>query len=160
MDKFKEVTDYCREHNKTFFYAPNYSIGVNIFFEINRLLARMMDRFEEYDISIEEIHHIHKLDAPSGTAISLAEGILENMKRKTKWKTGTSDQENSLGIESIREGEVPGIHKILYDSEVDSIEMVHTSKSRKGLALGAVLAAEYIAGKTGVFTMQNLMGEE
>jgi 4-hydroxy-tetrahydrodipicolinate reductase len=159
MNKFTEVTDYCRENQKTFFYAPNYSIGVNIFFEINRLLAGMMDRFAEYDVNMEETHHIHKLDAPSGTAISLAEGILENIRRKTKWESGRTDKENLLGIESVREGEVPGVHKVRYESEVDSIEMVHTSKSRKGLAQGAVLAAEFIAGKTGIFTMKDLMSE-
>jgi 4-hydroxy-tetrahydrodipicolinate reductase len=156
LDKYDEVIERCKKESRTFFYASNYNIGVNIFFEINKTLARFMNAYPDYEVSMEEIHHIHKLDAPSGTAITIAEGILENLDRKSDWKLNKSG-ENVINISAIREGEIPGIHAVKYDSEVDNIEIKHSSKNRKGLALGAVLAAEYSIGKTGILTMQDLM---
>jgi 4-hydroxy-tetrahydrodipicolinate reductase len=159
LDNFDEVVKYCKENRKTFFYSSNYSIGVNIFFRINKYLAEIMNQFPGYEVEIEEIHHIHKLDAPSGTAISLASGILDKISRKNKWELDNQSEPESLKITSIRENEVPGTHTIKYNSIVDSIEIKHTAKNRKGLALGAVHAAEYILGKTGYYTMEDLMNE-
>lgn len=160
LDKYDEVTDYCKKNGKTFFYASNYSIGANIFFEINIRLAELMNKFPQYNIEIEETHHIHKLDAPSGTAITIANDIINKLDRKTVWELNESSNQNSLKIKAIREGEVPGIHVVKYDSPVDFIEIKHSAKSRKGLALGAVLAAEFIFKKTGFYTMNNLMHSE
>jgi 4-hydroxy-tetrahydrodipicolinate reductase len=160
LNRYNEVSDYCKEHHNSFFYASNYSIGVNIFFEVNKALARMMNRYPSYEISLEEIHHIHKLDSPSGTAITIAEGILENLKRKKNWKLGENTDKDSLQITAKREGEVPGTHIVTYDSEVDYLEIKHVAKNRKGLALGAVIAAEFILGKTGIFSMNDLMNAE
>ncbi|MBN1952069.1 MAG: 4-hydroxy-tetrahydrodipicolinate reductase [Bacteroidales bacterium] len=157
MDNYKTVTETCLKKGKTFFYASNYSLGVNILFRINKQLAKIMNAFPAYDANIEETHHIHKLDAPSGTAITLAEGILENLHRKKSWALDQKDAEDVLNITAYREGEVPGIHVITYDSEVDYIQLKHSAKSRKGFAFGAVLAAEYIKGKTGIFTMEDLL---
>jgi 4-hydroxy-tetrahydrodipicolinate reductase len=160
LDKFDEVTDFCKNNGKTFFYASNYSIGVNIFFAINKRLAELMNKFTEYNVEIEETHHIHKLDAPSGTAITIANDIINKLDRKTVWELDKSSNIQSIKIKAIREGEVPGIHIVNYDSPVDSIEIKHSAKSRKGFALGAVLAAEFICKKTGFFTMNNLMHAE
>jgi 4-hydroxy-tetrahydrodipicolinate reductase len=160
LNRYNEVVDICKRENKSFFYTSNYSIGVNIFFTINRKLARLMNQFPEYEVSIEETHHIHKLDAPSGTAITIADHIIGELDRKKKWVSEKKTNNDSLKIKSIREGEVPGIHIVTYDSPVDSIELKHSAKSRKGLALGAMLAAEYIYKKTGVFTMSDLMKVE
>ena len=157
LDKFDEVIDLCRKQNKSFFYASNYSIGVNIFFHLNRQLAHMMNQIPEYNISMEEIHHIHKLDAPSGTAISLANDILEQIERKKEWKLDAQREDEIINISAKREGEVPGTHTIYYDSEVDTIEIKHIAKSRKGMAQGAVLAAEYIFNKKGYHTMNDLL---
>lgn len=157
LDKFDEVISVCQKQHKSFFYASNYSIGVNLFFHLNKQLARLMNKMPNYDVSIEEIHHIHKLDAPSGTAISLAKGILEYIDRKKEWKLNTPDKEDIINITAKREDEVPGTHSINYESDVDSIEIKHTAKSRKGLAFGAVLAAEYIIGKKGYHTMDDLL---
>jgi 4-hydroxy-tetrahydrodipicolinate reductase len=143
-----EIEKTCREQKQTFFYASNYSLGVNLFFALNRHLARMMNRFPEYDVRMEEIHHIHKLDAPSGTAITLAEEIVKNIDRKNR---------DTLPIESIREGEVPGTHEVVYESNADLIRIRHEVKNRTGFALGAVLAAEFIHGKTGFFNMDDLL---
>ena len=156
LSRLDEVKKICETGNKTFFYASNFSIGVNIFFAVNRYLAKIMNNFPAYDVSMEEIHHIHKLDSPSGTAISLAEGILENVDRKTQWKEDTDGLSTDLLIHSKREGEVPGIHEIFYESEADIISIKHEAKNRKGLALGAVLAAEFIKGKKGFFTMKDM----
>jgi len=141
-----EIEKICREQSQTFFYASNYSLGVNLFFALNRQLAKMMNRFPEYDVRMEEIHHIHKLDAPSGTAITLAEDIVKHIDRTNR---------DTLPIESKREGEVPGIHEVVYESDADMIRIRHEAKNRKGLALGAVLAAEFIYGKAGFFTMDD-----
>ena len=164
----EEMERLCREEGRTLFWASNFSIGVAIFSAVNNYLARIMDNFPGYDVSMSETHHIHKLDAPSGTAITLAEGILENLDRKTCWVKGTltapdgtvsgseTCQSNELPISSIREGEVPGIHSIRYDSEADSITITHDAKNRKGFALGAVLAAEYTATHEGFLGMNDL----
>jgi 4-hydroxy-tetrahydrodipicolinate reductase len=160
LTKFDEVLDFCRKNNKTFFYAPNYSIGVNVLFAINLRLAEMMNRFSEYDVTIEEIHHTHKLDAPSGTAIAIANDIISKLNRKDNWTLGTKQNNDTISIRAIRENEVPGTHTITYDSTIDSIELKHTAKNRKGLALGAILAAEFILNKTGYYTMNDLMNAE
>lgn len=157
LDKFEEVTNTANKQKKGFFYASNYSLGVNIFFKLNQQLAKMMNTLKDYQVETEEIHHIHKLDAPSGTAITLAEGIIENSDTKKEWVLDQPSTENSVGIKAIREGEVPGTHRIKYDSEVDFIQIEHVAKSRQGFALGAVLAAEYMNGKTGFHTMDNLL---
>ena len=168
LDKIGQVKEMCEKEGKTFFYASNFSIGVNIFFAINKYLAKIMNNFSAYDIKMMETHHIHKLDAPSGTAITLAEGILEKMDRKDKWVegtflapdgtiSGTNDcAPNELPIASIREGEVFGLHTIRYESDVDSITITHDAKSRGGFVLGAVLAAEYTATHEGFLGMSDL----
>ncbi len=157
LDKLPQVEQLCKEKNGAFFYASNYSIGVNIFFEINRLLAQLMNRFGEYDVTIEETHHTQKKDAPSGTAVTLAEGILENLDRKQKWVCGTTTVPEELEVVAIRRSVVPGTHTVTYESDVDSLSITHMAKSRRGFALGAVLAAEFLYGKTGIFSMKDLM---
>jgi 4-hydroxy-tetrahydrodipicolinate reductase len=148
LHRLDEVKKACEEGRQTFFYASNYSIGVNIFFAINKQLAKIMNQFPSYDVSMEEIHHIHKLDAPSGTAITLAEAITENIDRKNK---------SDLSIRSLREGEAPGTHEVCYESDADCISIRHEAKNRQGFALGAVLAAEYIRGKKGFLTMDDML---
>ena len=157
LDKLPQVEQLCKEKNGAFFYASNYSIGVNIFFEINRHLAQLMNRFGEYDVTIEETHHTQKKDAPSGTAVTLAEGILENLDRKQKWVCGTTTVPEELEVVAIRRSVVPGTHTVTYESDVDSLSVTHMAKSRRGFALGAVLAAEFLYGKTGIFSMKDLM---
>ncbi len=156
-DKLEIVKDACAEAKGTLFYAANFSLGVNIFFHINRLLAKIMASAEGYRASISETHHIHKMDAPSGTALQLAEDILRENPLLKKWKNAPDNDPNTLPVLSFREGEVPGIHEIVYDSEADKLSLKHEAKSRKGFALGAVLAAEFIQGKMGVFTMDDYM---
>jgi len=157
LDKKEEVIKKCNGTNGTFFYASNFSLGVNLFFELNKKLTELMATRNEYNVELTEVHHIHKLDAPSGTAISLAEDIVKILPGKTSWVNDKTPAENELNIKSERRGEVPGIHTIKYESEVDFIEITHSSKSRTGLALGAVLAAEYCMGKKGVLTMKDLL---
>jgi len=157
LDKFDEIINRCEKEDKTFFYASNYSVGVNILFKLNNYLAKVMDSFPAYNVEIEETHHTQKLDAPSGTAITLAEGIINNNKRVNNWEKEKSSSEDSIAIKSYREGSVPGNHKILYESSFDKIMIEHDAKSRKGFALGAVLAAEFIKGKKGYFTMNDLL---
>jgi 4-hydroxy-tetrahydrodipicolinate reductase len=157
LDKKEEVIKKCIEMNGTFLYASNFSLGVNLFFELNRKLAKLMANRPEYNVEMTEVHHIHKLDAPSGTAISLAEDIIERLPGKNIWVNDKVAAENELNIKSERRGEVPGIHTIKYESEVDFIEITHDSKSRKGLAFGAVLAAEYCLGHKGILTMKDLL---
>jgi len=157
LDRQKEVFENCKNLNGTFFYSSNYSMGVNIFFSLNKKLAALMANQPEYKIGITEIHHTHKLDAPSGTAITLAEGIMENIPSKTKWVNQTTKNEAELEIISERIGEVPGTHTIKYDSEVDYLEITHCAKSRKGLAFGAVMAAEFSYNKKGILTMNDLL---
>jgi len=149
----KEIED----GGKTLFWSSNFSIGVNIFMALNKHLAAIMNQFPNYNVEMTEVHHTQKLDAPSGTAITLAEGIFENLDRKLAWVKETETKPTEMAIKSIREGQVPGIHTIRYESEVDSIEITHDAKSREGFALGAVVAAEFTAGKKGFLGMQDLL---
>ena len=147
----------CEKDGQTFFYASNFSLGVNILFAVNKYLANIMNDFPQYDVHVDETHHIHKLDAPSGTALTIADGILESIERKKQWKLDKKDSNEDLQINAFREGEVPGIHTIKYESEVDSITLSHDAKSRKGFALGAVVAAEFTANKKGFLGMEDLL---
>ena len=156
LDRIDQIKEACEKEGKTFFYASNFSLGVNLFFALNNYLAGLMNRFNDYNVRIEETHHIHKLDAPSGTAITLAEGILERVERKKEWSLDKKEAD-TLHIESFREGEVPGIHTVVYESPVDSIRLTHDAKSREGFALGAVLAAEFTKGKKGFLGMEDLL---
>ena len=157
LDRIGEIKEKCEKEGKTFFYASNFSIGVNIFFALNKYLAKIMNNFPSYNISMTETHHIHKLDAPSGTAITLAEGIIENVDRKDRWTLETAEQPTDLPIHAIREGEVPGIHEVTYESDVDYISIKHDAKSRAGFALGAVVAAEFTAGKKGFLGLDDML---
>ena len=157
LEKITEVHQLCANLNGTFFYTTNFSLGVNIFFALNIKLAKLMANHGEYSIEMKEIHHTQKLDSPSGTAITLAEGIIENIPAKKSWVNHSTSVANEIVIISEREGQVPGTHIINYDSEVDYIEITHCAKSRKGLAFGAVLAAEYSFGKKGILTMNDLL---
>lgn len=152
----KEIEKLCTNGGKTLFWSSNFSLGVALFSAVNKYLAKIMNPFPAYDVSMSETHHVHKLDAPSGTAITLAEGILENLTRKSSWVKEEADAANQLPIHSIREGEVFGIHSIRYDSEADSITLTHDAKNRGGFALGAVLAAEYTAAHEGYLGMKDL----
>jgi 4-hydroxy-tetrahydrodipicolinate reductase len=162
-ERLGEIKRQCEEEGQTFFYASNFSIGVNIFFAVNRYLAKLMNNFPSYDVNMTEVHHIHKSDAPSGTGITLADDILKAVSRKKQWRLATegdqpydTDNPEDLLIHAIREGEVPGIHEVRYESDIDSITVGHDAKSRAGFALGAVLAAEFTAGKKGFLGMENL----
>jgi len=156
LEKYDDVTDLCKQKSGAFIYASNFSLGVNIFFELNNQLANMMNNLSDYTITMEEIHHTKKLDAPSGTAITLAEGIIENSE-KSNWKLDGDVSDASIPITAKRIPEVPGTHTVDYSSEVDSIEIKHTAHSRKGFALGAVVAAEWIQHKKGVFSMRDVL---
>lgn len=153
-----EVKKYCDTRHGSLLYASNFSIGVNIFFEVNKKLAALMANRNEYDVMIEEIHHTQKKDAPSGTAISIAEGIIHELPRKKSWKNQASENSSELAIISKRIDPAPGTHIVKYSSEVDDIEIMHTAHNRKGFAAGAVMAAEFIAGKKGIFTMKEVLG--
>ncbi|WP_405398076.1 4-hydroxy-tetrahydrodipicolinate reductase [Maribacter sp. Asnod2-G09] len=155
LDKYDDALTLCNEKKGAFIYASNFSLGVNIFFELNNYLAKMMQNLPEYNVELEEIHHTQKLDAPSGTAITLAEGVIANSNYK-QWKLDSASKE-ALKITSKRIGTVPGTHTVAYDSIVDSIEIKHTAHNREGFALGAVTAAEWIIGKTGVFSMRDVL---
>jgi 4-hydroxy-tetrahydrodipicolinate reductase len=152
----EEVKEELERGNHTLFVSSNFSIGVNIFMAVNNYLAKLMNRFDNYNVEMTEVHHIHKLDAPSGTAITLAEGVLKNLDRKTAWTKEVENSPSDLAIKSIREGEVPGIHTIRYESDVDSISITHDAKSREGFALGAVVAAEFAADKKGLLGMSDM----
>lgn len=157
LEKYEDAVELCNQNKGGFIYASNFSLGVNIFFEINKRLAKMMDQVSDYTTAIEEIHHTKKLDAPSGTAITLAEGIIDNCK-KSEWELdGDVNNESIIPITAKRIPDVPGTHTISYDSLVDRIEIKHTAHSRKGFALGAVIAAEWIIGKSGVFSMKDVL---
>ena len=159
-DHLDEVKRLCAERNGSMLCTSNFSLGVNIFFEINRQLARIMNRFSDYSAEIEEIHHTQKLDAPSGTAITLAEGVIDENTRIKKWELLQNEKSQNpsfLPIRAIRRDSVPGTHSVKYSSEIDDIEIIHTAHSRKGFALGAVMAAEYIHDKKGVFSMKDLL---
>ena len=152
-----EVIQKCNEKNQTLFHASNYSIGVNLFFKLNEYLAKLMNKYPDYNASMEEIHHVHKKDSPSGTAITLANKIVENLEKKLKWVNESASEENELEIVSKRIDEIPGTHTVTYGSEVDEISITHIAHSRKGFALGAVIAAEWTKGKKGIFGMDDLM---
>jgi 4-hydroxy-tetrahydrodipicolinate reductase len=153
-----EIDGLCQENGGTFFYASNYSIGVNLFFRLNKQLAKLIAPYPQYDVRMTEIHHTQKLDAPSGTAITLAEGLMQELAEKTTWVNEEAGASNEIAIRSLREPNVPGTHTIYYDSDVDSIEITHTAHSREGFALGAVIAAEWIQGKKGILSMDDLLG--
>lgn len=155
LDAYQQVTRTTLENNTAFLYASNFSVGVNLFFKLNKVLVQMMQPYKEYKVSMEETHHIHKLDAPSGTAIVLAEGIIENSDI-SQWKLDEKAK-GSLSIQSLREGEIPGTHRIKYESPIDDITIEHKAHNRKGFALGAVIAAEWIVGKKGVFKMDDVL---
>jgi 4-hydroxy-tetrahydrodipicolinate reductase len=157
LDRRGEVYQKCEETNGTFFYSSNFSVGVNILFELNRVLARMMASHPEYRPEMTEVHHVHKLDAPSGTAITLAEDLIGILPGIEGWNHESSAGRNELPIKSERLGEVPGTHTIKYESDIDYLEITHSAKNRKGLALGAVLAAEYSLGKTGILSMRDML---
>ena len=157
LDQKAEVEKKCIAKNGCFFYASNFSLGVNIFFEMNKYLARIMKEFPQYDVSLTEIHHTQKLDAPSGTAITLADDIIAINGTKTNWTINELRSDNELYINPIRKDVVPGIHTIKYNSEEDFIEMTHNAYGRKGFALGAVLAAEFCLGRKGILSMTDLL---
>lgn len=151
------IRESCVAENQAMLYATNFSVGVNIFFELNKKLASMMNKHWSYNVIVEETHHTQKLDAPSGTAITLAEGILEKLERKDKWIKGESAVDNDLNIISHRRDNIPGTHIVRYSSAIDDIEIKHEAHNRKGFAFGAVIAAEWIQGKKGVFTMKDVL---
>ncbi len=160
QDEFERVKQDCLTGGKTLFYSPNFSIGVNLFFSLNRYLANLMSDRREYDISIEETHHIHKQDAPSGTAIVLANDIIRTTERKEKWVNEPVENPDELSIKSYRTENVPGTHIVKYESEDDSISIIHSAKNRKGFATGAIMAAEWIIGKRGYYDMNDLLKSE
>lgn len=153
---FEEVELNCHQKKATLFHATNYSVGVNLFMKVNAYLATLMNNYPNYEVSMEEIHHIHKLDKPSGTAITLANQIIEKLDHKSSWSI-TENTPDKLFIKDIREGEVPGTHIIKYQSSIDDIEIMHKAHNRQGFALGAVIAAEYIKGKTGIYDMSHII---
>ena len=172
-ERLEELKALCIEKGSAIFYASNYSLGVNMMFRLNRRLAELMNHHPQYNVNIEEVHHIHKKDAPSGTAITLAEGILAEVERKSGWENPTLvefDEEGdpivhymgeaapeNIAINSLREGETPGIHTVTYDSEDDLLQIVHIIKNRRTLAMGAVIAAEFLCGKKGCYSMDDLL---
>lgn len=157
LDKKDEVYEKCRQYGGTFFYGSNFSVGVNLFFELNKKLAALMAPRSEYEVEMTEVHHTQKLDAPSGTAISLADDILELLPDKDAWVNDKTPGKHEINIKSERTGQVPGIHTVKYESEVDFIEITHSAKSRKGFAFGAVLAAEFCQNNKGILTMKDLL---
>lgn len=158
LEKWNEIENYCKEQNGTFLYASNFSIGVNLFFELNTYLAKLMNKYDNYNVSLTEIHHTQKKDAPSGTAITLAEQIIANNSSKEKWINEPTENKNELAIISERIDPAPGTHTIRYSSTIDDIEITHTAHNRIGFASGAVLAAEFVVGKKGIFTMKDALG--
>ncbi len=158
LEKFSEIEKLCNEKKGCLIYSSNYSIGVNLFFEVNKQLAKLMEPYEQYNVSMTETHHTEKKDAPSGTAISLAEQILESIGRKNKWVNAASATPTDLIITSERIDPAPGTHTVTYSSPIDTIEITHTAHTRKGFASGAVLAAEFAKGKNGIFNMKDVLG--
>ncbi len=157
LSRMEEVKTICHNEGKTFFHASNFSVGMNIFFAVNTYLAKLMNKFPAYDVRITETHHVHKLDAPSGTAIALAEDMLNEIDRKKRWVSDHAKHPEEIAVCSVREGEVPGDHEIVYEADTDFIRIRHSAKNRLGLALGAVLAAEFTAGKKGFLGMTDLL---
>ena len=158
LDRLEEVKKFCQQQQGSFLYASNFSVGVNIFFEINKRLAELMQPHQEYDVTLEEIHHTQKKDAPSGTAVSLAQQVLEKINRKTSWVNALAENPDQLSIISKRIDPAPGTHTVSYHSAIDTIDIVHTAHSRTGFATGAVLAAEFVKGRTGIFSMKDVLG--
>ena len=156
-DRLPELKKSCEKEGHALLYASNFSLGVNILFHMNSLLARIMNRHENYDVDMTEVHHTQKLDAPSGTALSLAEGIIDEIRRKRQWTLDEEGSKDDLLIRAIREGNVPGIHEVTYRSEFDEITLRHAAKDRRGFALGAILAAEFLKGKKGFFTLADVL---
>tara|TARA_B100000768_G_scaffold82553_1_gene78183 strand:+ start:563 stop:1267 length:705 start_codon:yes stop_codon:yes gene_type:complete len=156
LSELETIETLCKEKKGAFIYASNFSLGVNIFFELNKNLAKMMKTLSDYKVDLEEIHHTQKQDAPSGTAITLAEGVLENSNYKA-WELAPSKEFNNLEITAIRKDDVPGTHSVNYNSNIDSISLTHTAHNRDGFGLGAVVAAEWIIGKTGIYTMNDVL---
>jgi len=157
LKRKSEIEDLCKKVNGTFFYASNYSLGVNLFFKVNEYLAKMMNGFPEYEIMMDEIHHMEKKDAPSGTAISLAEGILKHVTRKKSWVSKKTTKADEIYIGSFRIDQVPGTHIVKYESPIEDIEIKHTAHSRDGFALGAVLVAEWAQNKQGILSMDDFL---
>ncbi|MFI1772486.1 4-hydroxy-tetrahydrodipicolinate reductase [Thalassobellus citreus] len=157
LENYDNAVALCKEKKGAFIYASNYSLGVNIFFELNKTLAKMMSNLKQYNVSMEEIHHTKKLDAPSGTAISLANDVIEFNNNFKAWELDSTKEEATIPIVAKRIEDVPGTHTVTYESEVDTITIEHIAHNRQGFALGAVIAAEWIIGKTGVFTMNDVL---
>ena len=157
LDMKTEIEALCERINGSFFYASNYSLGVNLFFKLNQYLAQMMKRFPQYDVAVDEVHHTQKKDSPSGTAITLAESIMRSITTKKAWVNEDTGNEHDLVINSFRIADVPGTHVVKYNSQVDDIEIKHTAHSREGFATGAVLVAEWIRGKKGVLSMDDFL---
>ena len=156
LDNYNKVVKLCNEKNGAFLYASNFSLGVNIFFEINRQLAKIMNNYPEYVIKMKEIHHIEKIDAPSGTAITLAESIIKETDYQ-KWSLNKDFKENEISIEAQRLSDKTGTHEVIYKSEIDEIKIKHAAENREGFGLGAVIAAEWLIGKKGVFSMKDVL---
>jgi len=158
LQDYNKAAEACIGNNTAFIHSSNFSIGVNLLFRLNSELAKQMEHYNDYTVSVEEIHHTKKLDAPSGTAIALAAGIIDKHSRYKKWCTDNEKQDLCIPVRSIRQGDIPGTHTVTWDSEIDTISLKHEAKNRKGLALGAIIAAEYIHSRKGVFTMNEIMG--
>lgn len=158
LEHISDVENKCRSNDGSFLYASNFSVGVNIFFEVNKKLAQLMEGKNQYDVSIREIHHTQKKDAPSGTAITIAEQILSNNTSKQNWVNDKPTSKEELYIKSERIDPYPGLHEVTYSSDIDEIQITHNAHSRDGFALGAVLAAEYVANRKGIFTMKDVLG--
>lgn len=158
LDDWDKALEIMKKFDGSFIYASNFSVGVNIFFALNAHLAKLMNPQDEYDVSMTETHHTAKLDAPSGTAVTLANGIIDNMNRKSTWVQEVASAETEILIESVRQDPAPGTHEIKYSSTIDEIEIKHTAKNRNGFALGAILAAEYLLDKNGLHTMKDVLG--
>ncbi len=156
-DDLQSACEECDRLGGTFFWSSNFSIGVNIMFMVNRYLAHIMDRFPEYEVSMTEVHHTRKKDSPSGTAVTIAEGIIDNMERKSSWVNHAASSASEVAIESVREGDVPGIHEVRYESEADTLTIRHSAKGRRGFALGAVMAAEFAVTHKGVLCMDDML---
>jgi 4-hydroxy-tetrahydrodipicolinate reductase len=158
LENYKHASEACNKYATSFIHSSNFSIGVNLLFRLNEELARYMERYGEYNVTIEEVHHLKKLDAPSGTAITLANGITSKNSRFKGWCSADKEIPDRIPVHSVREGVVPGTHTVNWDSEIDCISLKHESKNRRGLALGAVVAAEFIHSRVGIFTMNDVMG--
>lgn len=158
LQQMDEIKDYCQTKSGGFLYASNFSVGVNLFFELNTYLAKLMSNYSDYDVMLKEVHHTHKKDAPSGTAITLAEQVLNNTISKKRWINELSDNKDALIIKSERIDPAPGTHHVKYTSPIDDIEIIHTAHNRIGFAAGALRAAEFIQGKKGIFSMKEVLG--